>query len=420
MTSGARIVLILLALSFFGGIVSGSQIYFRIGYFWALLLIGSWGWSKLVLRGLIFQRKERTLRAQVGQVFEERFELDNPNRLPRFLITIKDESPLPGSQGSRVFPIIEGKRGRTYLVRTLLVRRGVFPLGPTAIESGDPFGLFPVRRSISAEESLLVYPMMVHVHSFPSPPGVMPGGEALRRRTAHVTPNAAGVREYAPGDPLNRIHWLSTARRGRLITKEFELDPQADVWIFLDASEDARVISPKARREMDTFRQEDLWQPTMKVSLPASTEEYGVSVAASLCRYYLRQDRSVGFAAAGHSVTVLPPDRGGRQLGKILEALAMIRAEGKLPLQGLVKAQAQHLSRGTTAVLITASVDQEVALVADMLLRRGMRPLVVLIDAQTFDGAPGSDYLESMLEMMRVPVRRVAYGADLAESLAGI
>ena len=146
----------------------------------------------------------------------------------------------------RVLTILKGRQGRSYLARVRLVKRGVFPLGPTVIATGDLFGLFPVEQEIAGEDSLLVYPMMVDVRGFPNPPGLLPGGEALRRRTHQVTPNAAGVREYTTGDPLNRIHWLSTARRGRLIVKEFELDPLADVWIFLDAAENVQAALPQA------------------------------------------------------------------------------------------------------------------------------------------------------------------------------
>jgi uncharacterized protein (DUF58 family) len=419
LSPGAKVVLILFSLSIFGGIVTGSQFYYRIGYFWSFLFIGSWLWSTLALRDLQLKRKERTLRAQVGQIFEERFEVDNPNSLPRLLISVRDESPLPGSQGSRVFPVIERKLGRSYLVRTQLIQRGVFPLGPTVIESGDPFGLFPVERKFAPEESLMVYPMMVDIRSFPTPHGVMPGGEALRRRTIQVTPNAAGVRDYAPGDPLNRIHWLSTARRGRLIAKEFELDPQADVWIFFDAEIASNFSKVKKVSAGEGDEQDALWKLPQKIQLPLSTEEYGVCISASLARYYLRQGRSVGFASAGQSVTVLPPDKGGRQLGKILESLALIRTEGKLPLPGLIRAQSQHLTRGTTVVLVTASVEQEIAVSVDLLIRRGLRPVVVLIDTFTFGGISGTDMLEQLLLMMNVVVRRVKYGDNLEVTLSG-
>ena len=45
--------------------------------------------------------------------------------------------------------------------------------------------------SIPGQEVSLVYPMMSEVTSFPNPPGLLPGGEALRRRTHQVTANAS-------------------------------------------------------------------------------------------------------------------------------------------------------------------------------------------------------------------------------------
>jgi uncharacterized protein (DUF58 family) len=415
MFSGRIIVFILFLLSLFAGFVTGLQLYYRLAYIWGFLLLISWAWSRLILWGVQVRRMPRSTRAQAGQVFEERFEVNNPSRLPRVWLVVRDESPLPGTQGSRLFPMIEGHRGRTYLARTRLSSRGVYPLGPTILESGDPFGLFPVRRELPASEALLVYPMLFEVDKFPNPAGILPGGEALRRRTHQVTPNAAEVRDYAPGDPLNRIHWVSTARRGRLISKEFELDPQAEVWIFLDASKTGQASLPYQVYAGDV---EDLWKRKTEATLPPSTEEYGVSIAASLSRYFLRQGRSVGFVSSGQSLSLITPDRGGRQLGKILESLALLRSEGTLPLRGLVEIQAQHLPRGSTVVLITHSTEEEVALVADYLRRRGLRPVLVLIDASSFNGPTGTDRLAEMVRFLRIPFRVIHRGDSLTQALS--
>jgi len=416
MSTGARIVLALLLFSLLGALVTGSQIYYRMAYVWGLLLVASWTWSRYSLHGIQMHRRPRATRAQVGQIFEERFDIDNVGRLPRVWLAVRDESPLPGTQGSRLFPLVEGRRGRTFLARTRLLSRGVYPLGPTFLETGDPFGLFPVRRRIPATESLLVYPMLTEVYDFPNPAGIMPGGDALRRRTPQVTPNAAGVRDYAPGDPLSRIHWVSTARRGRLMAKEFELDPQAEVWIFLDASRTGQASLPIA---FNLKEAEDLWKQKAIVTLPPKTEEYAVSIAASLGRYYLRQGRAVGFISSGQTLSLLPPDRGGRQLGKLLESLALLRAEGDLPIRGLAEVQAQHLARGSTVVLITHSVEEDVALATDYLLRRGLRPIAVLIDAASFNGPSGTNQLAEMLHFLRIPVRVVHRGDALEAALAG-
>lgn len=415
MTAGARIVIVLLIVSLLAGIISGVQLYFRLTYIWALLLIVSWVWSWHILRGVKMIRKARTTRAQVGQILEERIEVENPGRLPRLWLAVSDSSTLPGSQASRLFPLVEPRRGRTFLSRTRILSRGVFPLGPTTLESGDPFGIFPVERIYQASESLLVYPMLFELQDFPAPAGILSGGEALRRRTPQVTPNAAGVREYEPGDPLNRIHWVSTARRNRLITKEFELDPQSEVWIFLDA---VRIGQASLPFSWPKKTKEDLWKHKFEFSLPPSTEEYGVCIAASIARYYLHLDRSLGFVSAGQSLTLIPPDRGGRQLAKILESLAILRAVGTLPLWGLIDIQAQHLARGSTIVVITHSVEEEVVLIVDFLSRRGLRPVIVLIDPASFNGPVGTEEIAEGLRLMKIPLRVVHNGDDLSKTLS--
>ena len=417
MTTSLRVVLGLLGLSLLALAVTGLPIYSRLSYLWGLLLVGSWLWAALALRGVQMRHEVRTLRAQVGQIFQERLELQNGSRLPRLWLEVRDQSALPGSQGSRVFIMLRGRQRRSYLVRTRLVQRGIFPLGPIVLASGDLFGLFPVSRVLPPDGSLLVYPIMVEVHAFPSPPGLLPGREALRRRTHQVTPNAAGVREYAPGDSMNRIHWVSTARRERLMVKEFELDPLAEVWVLVDAAREVQAALPYSPPAVAV---DALWRPLTEIVLPPSTEEYAVSIAASLGRYFLQRGRAVGLVSCGQSQSpnVLPPDRGGRQLGKILEALALLRAEGDLPIPALATAQAQHLPRGSTMILITPSVREHVALTVDLLLRRGLRPVVVLLDAASFGGPPGTEALATAITLLGVPVCQVANGADLSTALS--
>lgn len=415
MTSGLRVVLILLVLSLLGGIVTGAVFYYRLAYLWLFLLAGSWLLSKLSLRGLQLRRTARSLRAQVGQIFEERFEVRNLSRLPRLWVEVRDNSPLPGSRGSQVLSMIGGRESRSYLVRTRLMKRGVFPLGDTILASGDLFGLFPVSVNIPAQDSLLVYPMMVDVQAFPSPMGWLSGGEALRRRTHQITANASGVREYAPGDPMNRIHWLSTARRNRIMVKEFELDPMAEVWIFVDAFRYVHSSLPMPEIKLD---ERDMWRPSVPIPLPPSTEEYTVSVAASLARFYLQRGRAVGLVSAGQNLRLLSAERGGRQLGKILEVLALLQADGRLTIESLVQAEIQAIPRGSTVVLITPDPGDGVVLAAELLSRRGMRPVVVLLDAATFGGIKGVDRVESDLRLMRVPVCRIANGDNLATRLS--
>ena len=176
MNTSLRVVLILLVICLLGGVISGSQFYYRLAYFWLLLLVFSFLVSRLALRGVNFRRTARFTRSQVGQIYEERFELQNLSRIVHLWLEIKDESPLPGSRGSQVISMLKGREARTYVVRTRLTTRGVYPLGPTVLASGDLFGLFHVSQRLPASDSLLVYPMMVDIHAFPNPVGWLSGG----------------------------------------------------------------------------------------------------------------------------------------------------------------------------------------------------------------------------------------------------
>ncbi len=415
MTVSSRIIAILLVLSVLALAITGSLIYSRLSYLWLFLLLGNWVWAAFSLRGVEIERGARTLRSQVGQVFEERFEVRVGGRLPRLWLEVRDESTLPGTHGSRVLTLLRGNQSRSYRAVTRLTRRGVFPLGPTVLTSGDPFGLFPRSRTAPSESSLLVYPLIADVSNFPSPAGLLSGGEALRRRTHQITPNAAGVRDYAPGDSLNRIHWVSTARRGRLMAKEFELDPFAPVWIFLDGARAAQAALPHV--EIDEAPVNYLSRRE-KYSLPPSTEEYGISAAASLARYFVQRKRAVGLACKGDTLQILQAEAGGRQLGKILEALALLRAEGDLSILALVMAQARHLLRGSTVVLVTPSVEDSVMLAMDHLQRRSLRPVAVLLDSESFGGPAGTAALAASIRLMGVPVRRVARDVPMSAALS--
>jgi uncharacterized protein (DUF58 family) len=410
-------VLALLGASLVALVVTGLSIFARLSYLWAFLLIGSWIWSKLALRDVNLRRRFSTARAYVGQIFEERFEVHNTARLPRLWMEVRDGSDLPGSRGSRVLTQLGSGERRSYRVRTRLVERGMFSLGPTRLVSGDLFGLFSVERTIPAESSLLVYPMMVELQEFSAPPGLLPGGEALRLRTHQVTPNASGVREYVPGDTMKRIHWPSTARHRHLMVKEFELDPLADVWLLLDAERDVQAALPYSSPDQAMG-----WQPWEEVTLPPSTLEYSVSIAASLGRYFLRRGRAVGLVscpcASQGGLQVLAPDRGGRQLGKLLNLLAPLQAEGDLSIAALTLAHAQYIPRASTAILITPSVSGETALAVDFLSRRGVRPVVVLLDAASFGGAEGTDTLEDKIATLGAPIYRVEEGQDLSAALS--
>ncbi len=202
---------------------------------------------------------------------------------------------------------------------------------------------------------------------------------------------------------MGRIHWKSTARRDELMVKEFELDPKAEVWIFLDMHADVQTALPipasatSAQLKIDSER----------IKLIPSTEEYAVSITASVARYYLARSRGVGIVSSSQNADILSPDKGARHLEKILEFLALLKADSDLPLSALIGQQAQHIPRGSTVVIITPSVNPRIVLGLDQVVRLGLHPVVVLLDANSFGGALGTERIEESVKSMNIPICRV-------------
>ena len=200
------------------------------------------------------------------------------------------------------------------------------------------------------------------------------------------------------------------------MVKEFEQDPQAETWIFLDA--DARVHCSLPEEESPDRFDELIFRRRQQIKLPRSTIEYGVTLAASLAHYLIAQHRAVGLVSAAQALTVIPAERSVRQESKILETLAFINAAGDLPIAALAAAQAPYLPLGSSVVLITPSTRPEAVLAIDEFQRRNLRPLVLLLDAATFGGSQASDALQQMIAMRAVPLCIIRCGDDLTKTLA--
>jgi uncharacterized protein (DUF58 family) len=417
-TPGRVFVLFVLIVGGVGTAVNGAVFYVRLLYLGVLLLILAWWLTAISLRGITLERRARSHRAAVGDVFEEHFDISNNSRFTKFWLEVENETDMPNAAGSRVLSLIRGGQKRFYTARTWLTKRGGYVLGPTTLASGDPFGIFRVTKEIPALSDIVVFPMLFPVRDFLSPPGLLPGGKAIKRKSIDITPHAAGIREYVPGDPLKRIHWPTSIRRDQLMVKEFEQDPQSEVWLFLDTYNSVHV-SKTDDDDMAPLVDDLSLLERKKISLPPSTLEYSVSITASLAHYFIEQRRSVGLVTAlEHSYKVIPAERSERQEGKILESLAFLQAESNAGLPSLVAAQIGQLPQGSSAILITPTVWPELLLAVDSLQMRNLRPVVVLLMAHTFGGRKNNEELAASLGERNVPVCPIYCEADLSEVLS--
>ena len=348
------------------GFATGFWLLFRLAYVVLFVVPVVYLWTRSMIDELDVDVQRRTPRVSQGQSLHGRIVVRSTSRLPKVWLEVEDRSSLPGHRARRVITL--GAKGvEAWHYDTPALRRGLYELGPLEITATDPFGFFRFRRTFGQPVSVLVYPNAPELPNFYIPPANLPGDGRFRRRTQNVTPNVAGLRPYAAGDSYNRIHWPATARTGNLMVKLFELDPASDVWIVLDMQRAAHVG-------------EDM----------EGTEEAAVTIAASIARYFIAANRTVGLITFGDDLRVDEPDRGANHYTRMLETLALARASGDVPLASLLLEESRRFGRHTTVVVVTPSTDDAWVMAMMSMQSRGVKVAAVLIEADTYAPAPSA------------------------------
>jgi uncharacterized protein (DUF58 family) len=354
----------------------------------------SYFWARFNARNLEVTTERPQDRLQEGQEFVERITVKNRSWLSKLWLEVSEPSDMPGHSPGRVITL-GPREARAWRSNTFCELRGLFNIGPVQITTGDPFGFFKHTITYGRPSTILVYPQATELPNFYVPPANLPGEGKFRKRTHYVTPNASGVREYEFGDSFNRIHWPSTARTGNLMVKLFELDPASDIWIILDLEKRVHVGEGEH-----------------------STEEFGIKVAASIARYFLVANRSVGFISFGKQLFVEEAERGAQHYTRILEALALSKAEGDVPVGTLISEESKRFGRHTTVVVITPSTSEDWVGSLQFIAEQGVKVGAVLIEPSTFGGGENSLMVFGALAASDVYTYLVRNSEDLVTSLA--
>ena len=345
---------------------TGFWLLFRFAYLMAIAIPLLYFWNRSMIRGIEVEVRRRDQRVSRGRALHGRVIVRSRSWLPKVWLEVNDHSTLPDHVTNRVVTL--GRRGvDVWRYETPARRRGLYELGPVTVTATDPFGFFRMSRTFGVRSEVLVYPNAPELPRLHVPPANLPGDGRFRRRTQNVTPNVSGLRAYEAGDSLSRVHWPATARTGNLMVKLFELDPASDIWVLLDL--EGAVHSGEG---------------------DDGTEEAAVMVAASVIRYFITQNRSVGVIAYDDDLRVNEPSRGGNHYTRLLESLALARAVGDVPLSQLLLEESRKFGRHTTVVAVTPSPRDDWALALMSLSARGVKVAAVLLEGETFGAAASS------------------------------
>lgn len=339
----------------------------------ATLLTG-YIWPRWLLKGLSVTRSGPE-RAEEGDSIHFHVTVAHQGRLPRFMVEVVDHLPFVGAaqgtvtSGEKVLGLVAyigGNAQQSFDVALLCEKRGFYRLGPVGMASSFPLGLAEARQEKNGGvQTLTIYPDVFSIVSLR-----LSGAPSEIHRGGFLLPEGAGaaefsgLREYRRGDNPRHIHWPTTARLNELMVKEFEPLASASLYIVLDMSADANVGKGKH-----------------------SSFEYAVRIAASIGRYACNNGMPIRLSGEGANSLAIGSGSGDAHFRSMLDALAVVDADGAIPYSKALQNVALHCRPGQTVVVFLAGPEEAVAdtLQAIALLRaRGAYVLAITFDRASF------------------------------------
>ena len=339
-------------------LVTGYRPYYFLLNFALLVLAFSYLYTWLQTRGLEVRVESLSARPQVGYPMNLKITVREKLGIPRLALKFKLLAGPDQEEG--LVLNIRPRASSQWIVSSHHHRRGINVIGSLVVTATDPLGLVTLSRQVGDPHTVTVFPKVISLSwsmSTSTAPGDTGGASLIQGSSA----SASRIREYRPSDSLNRIHWPSTAKANRLMSKEFDSGGHTEVWLFLDLQ----------GSEQSGIGQE-------------STEEYGVTIAASLAKSLVESGQRVGVAAQGDKLLNIAPKRDINHLWNILTALALIKAQGNVPLPTLMVKESLAIPHGSLAVVIAPGPMRSGTTIFQFMYRRGVTVVPVLLESDSF------------------------------------
>ena len=331
-------------------------------------------WLDATLAQTVVVAREPLPALAVGHTGEVTYRWTNPSRR-RARLRVREVRPdiLGGSQPPR--PVSIPPRAATReVVPVVPLRRGRESAGTGGfvLDSLGPLGLGRHRFRLPLPWDVVVYPPLVSVRLRASV------AEALRRRDAGSKPIRQlgegrlfeSLREWVPGDDLRHIDWKATARRAKVITRQYEAERRQQVLLVLDTG---RLM-------------------TADVAAGVARLDFAVQAALELAYAAAQHDDNVGIMTFADGVQhFVAPERGRTGVRRVLDVLAEVQPKLVEPdYPGAFRYLAARNRKRALTVLFTDVIDRFAsdALVANVAtLRPRHLPLAVTLRNPELDAA---------------------------------
>ena len=361
------LAVLLLIAAFMRGDFALTLVYLVIG----ALAAGMW-WSRRAVTHVDARRQFRN-HAFLGDRIQINLHVQNKGWLPVPWLELRETLPVALAGPNSFQSVIHlGPRADANFEYSIEARkRGYYLVGPLTITTGDILGLSDSLLVQTQPEPLVVYPKVIPLTAVDIP-SQSPQGTLRHTLPLFEDPTRVfGKRGYTSGDSLRRIDWKSSAASGRLQVKLFEPSIALETFIVLNLNAEDYYY----RSRLDST-------------------ELAIVVAASVSNWIIGKKQMVGMLVNGRDPLAadgrpqaLPPGKGKRHMMRLLETLARVETINDTPLVPLIQGQRYQLAWGTTLIVLTGTVSDELLDELYQARRSGQNAVLILAGRDNLEEA---------------------------------
>ena len=383
--------------------------WLALAYDFAVLAVAIFdGWNSQLPSRV---RIERHFGGRFAVGAETEVRIDVANHTPRDLtLVVKDEYPpqlkLAGAREARLQ--VEAQTSSSLAYGLTPPKRGRFEFGLIAVRFLSRWGLVWKQAHVGEPIAVKVYPNMRRAREAELKALGARSFVAARRKSQWRGEGRdfESLRDYVRGDEMRHISWTATARRGKLVTRQYQMERDQTILIALDAG---RLMTARIENETKL--------------------DSAVHAALALMSAAARAGDNAGLLVFGRKIKAfLPPKRGAEHLDAALEALYAIEPEMIEPSYSRAfEFISANSRRRALVVVITDLVDEEGSrelLSSLKLLRPRHLPLVVTIadrDLKAVVCEPPEDVREMFTQSVAEEIIHLREAAlRLVESQGGL
>lgn len=320
----------------------------------AVVLLEQLLYRKLVLRGVEYKVDFNVIEAFEGDTIEIVEEISNNKWLP--VPWLKTElstsrwleftgSAAARGSDARFVPSVFALKPYQKCTRTrkaIALKRGLFTLESTSLIGSDLLGLTSVSRSIKTDKKIRILPSPYEVGEGELSRQELYGEIVTRRFICEDPFLCSGSKEYTGREPMNRIHWGSTARQGKLMVFNNEFSTANRALILLNLQKTSEG-DPRPPIISDT--------------------ETMIKAAAFLLNMYAERGISASFGTNGSGKILLQGGSAEEDYLKILRCLAEL--ENTCDMDFAEFCERISFEEITDIVIITPYIDERMFEFAD-------------------------------------------------------